>query len=108
MDAEIFVERRFGLGNEEVVACFHAPTLAPGGEYQCRWRIKWPHQEQRHYASGIDGVQALMLAMRTVHSELVQTEAYQSGKLTYLKQRDLDLPPTWSAGPLCEAGPKVD
>ncbi len=41
-----------------------------------------------------------MLAMRTVHSELMESDLYKSGKLTYLKQYDLDLPPGWGDGQL--------
>ncbi|MGQ9367616.1 DUF6968 family protein [Azospirillum sp. A39] len=100
MDEGVFVERRFELGDGEVVARFAMPVLAPGGEYQCRWTITWPDREQGHRACGIDGVQALMLALRCVHAELVDSEAYRSGRLTYLGQADLDLPPTWGAGPL--------
>lgn len=107
MDDRLFVERRFDLGHHEVTARFYAPTLAPGGEYQCRWRIEWPGREQERYACGIDGVQALMLAMRVVHAKLVETEEYQSGALTYLDQQDLDLPPTWGSGPLYQAGAKI-
>jgi hypothetical protein len=56
-------------------------------------------------AAGIDGLRALMLAMRTVHSELTETEDYEEGTLTYLDQTDLDLPPAWGAGTLYDAGP---
>ena len=103
---EAFVERRFDQKGEPVIARFFAPTPAPGGEYQCRWEIEWPGKTERGYACGIDGVQALMLAMRLVHGDLAASEAYRSGALTYLDQSDLDLPPAWGAGPLYEAGPK--
>lgn len=106
--AEAFVERRFDRGEEQVIARFHAPTLAPGGEYQCRWEIEWPEGTQRRHACGIDGVQALMLAMRSAHGDLTASAAYRAGALTYLDQGDLDLPPSWGAGALYEAGPKPD
>jgi hypothetical protein len=95
-----FVERRFELDGGELVARFYLPAKAPGGEFQCRWTIGWPTGEIGRYACGEDGVQALMLAMRSVHIALVESEAYKSGKLTLFEQRDLDLPPTWGAGPL--------
>ena len=41
-----------------------------------------------------------MLAMKTVHSELVDSDIYRSGKLTYVDQYDLDLPPAWGHGQL--------
>ena len=107
MNDRLFVERSFDLGNHEVIARFYTPILAPGGEYQCRWRIEWPGREQERYACGIDGVQALMLALRVVHTELMETEEYRSGALTYLDQQDFDLPPAWGTGPLYQAGAKV-
>jgi hypothetical protein len=105
---EAFIERRFEAGEAQVFARFYAPILAPGGEYRCRWEIEWPSGTQRHYACGIDGVQALMLAMRAVHSDLAASDAYRAGALTYLNQRDLDLPPTWEADLLSKAGQKPD
>ena len=100
MSNEPFVERTFECGDDLVTARFLQPTLAPGGEYQCRWTILWPDRVQQRYACGQDGVQALMLAMKTVHSELVESDLYKMGKLTYLGQYDLDLPPGWGDGQL--------
>lgn len=50
--------------------------------------------------SGEDGIQALMLAMKKVHFALVKSNACRQGQLTLWGQLDLDLPPTWGAGPL--------
>jgi hypothetical protein len=100
MTETAFVERRFELYGGELVARFYLPAKAPGGEFQCRWTISWPTGEVGRCACGEDGVQALMLAMRSVHTELVESEAYKSEKLTLFGQTDLDLPPTWGAGPL--------
>lgn len=102
--SDAFVERRFLSPLGEVLAKFEKPFLASGGEYRCRWRLIWPDRERSQETAGIDGVQALMLALRTVHSELMRTDDYQGGKLTYLDQTDLDLPPTWGDGPLYDAG----
>jgi hypothetical protein len=51
-------------------------------------------------ACGVDGVQALMLAMKSVNSALKESDLYKSGKLTYAGQYDLDLPPSWGEGQL--------
>ena len=56
----------------------------------------------------LDGVQALMLAMRTVHTELVESDAYKAGRLTWCEQTDLDLPPTWGGGSLYDVPPRPD
>ena len=101
-----FVERRFELDGGELVARFYLPAKAPSGEYQCRWTVGWPDRETGTYACGEDSVQALMLAMKYVHNELVESEAYKSGKLTLFGQGDLDLPPTWGAGPLYYVPPR--
>ncbi len=100
MRDEPFVERVFESDGDIITACFFRPTLAPGGEYECRWVILWPKRIQKHRACGIDAIQALLLAMKSVHSELMQSDLYKSGKLTYLEQHDLDLPPGWGDGQL--------
>lgn len=41
-----------------------------------------------------------MLAMKSVCSELMESDLYKAGKLTYADQYDLDLPPGWGDGPL--------
>lgn len=109
MDETIFVERRFEFEGHDLVVRFHLPFRATGGEFQCRWSIAWPDRpEVSKRTCGEDGVQALMLAMRAVHSELVECEAYKAGRLTLWGQSDLDLPPTWGCGPLYQIPPFKD
>jgi hypothetical protein len=105
MDEAPFLERRFELDGRELVVRFYVPAKAPGGEFRCRYSIGWPEREVRGYAGGEDGVQALMLAMRTAHSDLVESDAYKAGRLTWCDQADLDLPPTWGVGPLYDVPP---
>lgn len=100
MTNDFFVERCFDLDGKPLTARFHPPARAPGGEFQCRWTLDWPHHPAHGYACGEDSVQSLMLAMAAVHGELVMSEAYQAGRITLWGQSDLDLPPTWAAGPL--------
>jgi len=95
MSEKSFVERRFEHDGSALVCRFFEPTLEPGGEYACVWTIGWKDREQRLKARGIDGVQALLLAMRSVHSELVESDAYKAGRLTFLEEGDLGLPPPW-------------
>ena len=108
MDETPFVERRFELEGRELVVRFYVPAKAPGGEFRCRYSIGWPEREVRGYAGGEDGVQALMLAMQTTHSDLVESDAYKAGRLTWCLQADLDLPPTWGVGPLYDVPPPPD
>lgn len=100
MTDEHFIERIFESGDNHISARFLQSFLAPGGEYQCQWAIVWPDRVQQGYACGLDGVQALMLAMKSVHSELMESDLYKAGKLTYVDQYDLDLPPGWGEGQL--------
>lgn len=95
MGEPAFIERQFELGDRNLVVRFYTPAKAPGGEFQCWYSIGWPDGGVRRYACGLDSVQALMLAMRTVHSDLVESDAYKAGRLTWCDQADLDLPPTW-------------
>ena len=64
------VERRFELDGGELVVRFFSSLKAPGDEFQCRDFIGWQNGEECRYAYGLDTLQALMLAMRTVHIEL--------------------------------------
>ena len=100
------VERMFELDGGELVVRFFSPYEAPRGEFRCRYVIGWPEREVHGYACGLDGIQALMLAMRSVHNELVKTDAYKSGRLTWCNQSDLDLPPTWGQGSLYDPPPQ--
>ncbi len=100
MDEAIFAERRFEFMGGELVVRFFAPTKAPGGEFQCHYFIGWPERPFRRYACGEDGVQALMLAMRSVHVRLLVSDAYKAGQLTlWGGQTELDLPPAFSSMP---------
>jgi hypothetical protein len=107
-DEITFLERKFELDGGGLTVRFYTPCKAPGGEFQCRYSIGWPDREVRRYASGLDGVQALMLAMRTVYTELIESDAYKAGRLTWCEQADLDLPPTWGDGSLYDTPPRPD
>ena len=95
MSSGSFVERHFESGDEIVVVRWHQPTAEPTGEYKCRWSISWPDKERNSHSCGLDSVQALLLAMRTAHVELVESDLYKAGNLTYTELRDLGLPSVW-------------
>ena len=105
MDEAVFVERRFTLDGSDLGARFYVPAKQAGGEFRCCSSIAWPEQEVHQSTYGEDGVQALMLAMRRVHFELVESDAYKAGRLTLWEQADLALPPTWGTGPLYDVPP---
>jgi hypothetical protein len=92
----MFVERRFESSDTQLIPRFGAPTKAVAGDSSAA-----SHRTGRcGYACGEDDIQALMLAMKKVHIALVESDAYRQGQLTLWGQLDLDLPPTWGAGPL--------
>lgn len=90
-----FIERRFDSGQGPVVVRWYQPIIQPTGEYKCRWSIAWPDRERKSYSCGVDGVQALLLAMRIVHVELMESDLYKIEALTFLETNDLGLPPGW-------------
>lgn len=96
MSEDAFVERQFDNNGQAVICRFFAPTLEPAGEYKCRWTIAWGEKTRQRHTCGIDGMQALLLAMRTVHTELIHSDAYAAGQLTYLEEADLGLPPAYT------------
>lgn len=100
MSNDPFIERTFESGQNTVVVRWQQPTLEPLGEYKCRWSILWPNRVRETYTCGLDGVQALLLAMRSAHTELMESDLYKAGALTYADQYDLDLPSGWDMGPL--------
>jgi hypothetical protein len=90
-----FIERQFVCLGEPMLVRFFAPEQAPTSEYKCRWEIHWPERLRKSYTCGVDAIQALMLAMRIVHTELRLSDPYKQGHLTYFDSADLDLPATF-------------
>jgi hypothetical protein len=88
----VFIERRLELREGgEVIIRFFLPV--PGDvDYSCRYRITWPDREREFQIFGIDGVQALLLAMQAVHADLLSSSEGKAGELRWLGDRDLDLP----------------
>jgi hypothetical protein len=55
---------------------------APAGDWYCPWTIDGPDGLREHYAGGVDGLQAMLLALSGLRAEL-QLLA-RRGKLTWL------------------------
>jgi len=73
----------------------NCPPLSRPVSISARWSIAWPDRHRNSYSCGVDSVQALSLAMRIVHVELIESDLYKGGALTFLGHRDLGLPPAW-------------
>ncbi len=76
--SEVVCDREFGLTIDGVERRVVVEWMKPHrykGDWRCDWVIHWPHHpEQTRYAVGVDSVQALLLAMKSVSSELYNVE----------------------------------
>ena len=93
---EIIAQRELDFlgpgGHTKVVASIGKPALmpdAPHGDWYCPWLIEGPDRRRERDAAGIDAVQALLLAVSGLRTDL-QVIA-RSGKLTFLDSDDLML-----------------
>lgn len=60
-------------------------------DYYCPYCIRGMGPERIRYASGIDGVQALMLTLKKIGAELYTSEQSRSGKLMWEGDENGDL-----------------
>lgn len=90
----VFIERRFDLepNLEVTVEIFAAEDR--DGCFCCDYLITWPDRQERFYAAGGDGVQALLHALMHVEVRLATSQEYKDGKLTWLGTAYLGLPVT--------------
>jgi hypothetical protein len=59
------------------------------GEWQCDYETRGLGKPRRRFAAGIDAMQALMLALRAVASDLATCDEGIAGRLRWLDQSDL-------------------
>jgi hypothetical protein len=87
-----FAERRLELlEGGEVLVRFFAPVQAEV-DYTCRYQIVWPDREREFRGHGIDGLQALLLAIQMARADLLHSPEGTAGKLRWLGGPDLGLP----------------
>lgn len=68
------------------------------GMWICRYEIDWPHGMKSHFAAGIDAIQALVLATRTVGAEIYASDYHKSGSLRWFEANrgyGFPVPPTF-------------
>lgn len=92
MQDEVLVERSFTLGEQEVRCRFFRPR-SDGQDYSCTYQIDWPDRQESAQIWGIDGVQALLLAMRSAHGALARRGGRERLPLRWLGEEGLGLPP---------------
>jgi hypothetical protein len=52
-----------------------------GADWSCRFEIAWPDQPRSMEICGVDSVQAMDLAMRTIGAVIYTSEHHKSGRL---------------------------
>ena len=85
-------ERRFEIGAAPVHLRLGVPEPW-GGDFICRYTITWPDGAHAGHAGGVDGLQALQLALQGAHLNLLGLRGTQlEGPVTWLGSADLGLP----------------
>jgi hypothetical protein len=54
--------------------------------WSCRWEIQWPGRTRSNAARGTDAIQALILALMMIGSELYCSEEHKSGHLSWANE----------------------
>jgi hypothetical protein len=90
-----FVERVFTLDQLELPCRFFRPTRG-STDFQCRYEIAWQDRTHLREVSGIDAVQALLLAMEGAAADLLTSKEHQERRLSWAGGGGLGLPVTAS------------
>jgi hypothetical protein len=51
--------------------------------WRCRWEINWPDRTRSNVGCGIDAMQALIVALQMIGSEIYCSHEHQSGRLAW-------------------------
>ena len=54
-------------------------------DWMCRFEIEWPETKLDRYATGVDAVQALILALQMIGSQIYASKYHASGHLAWLE-----------------------
>ena len=65
-----------------------APEREKSGSWSCRYEIDWPDKKKKMTAGGYDSVQALLVALQMIGSELYTTNYHKAGNLFWGKPGD--------------------
>jgi len=86
-----FVERVVTVNGADVSCRFFRPE-PDGFSFRCRVEIEWPEGVRSKSAGGVDEVQALLLAMQLVHTDLLAARENDGRSVLWLDDRSLGLP----------------
>jgi hypothetical protein len=90
-DKRPFVERTVNVDGQDVSCRFFRPE-PDGFSFRCRVEIDWPEGVRSKSMGGVDEVQALLLAMQIVHTDLLAARENDGRKVSWLNDRSLGLP----------------
>lgn len=91
MALESFVKRLFVVDGQNVECRFSQPERQ-GDDSRCELEIDWPEGPESLSIYGVDGVQALSLAMAMAHARLLAARERYDRTVTWLEGSDLGLP----------------
>lgn len=75
---------RSGASDIAIPINIHAPVEADRC-WECRFEIHWPNEKSTKVVRGLDGMQALYLAMQRIAVEVYGSEYHQTGTLRWQK-----------------------
>ncbi len=67
---------------EDVAVRLHAPQKA-GNVWVCRYEINWPERPKTMSVQGVDSVQATLLAMQMIGTDLYTSNYHKAGELIF-------------------------
>ena len=78
-----------GAGKAQVI--IHMPAEMDDVHWGCEYELKGFSNSRRQKIFGVDGYQALYLAMKIVCTEIAISDEYKSGKLALFGERNFDI-----------------
>jgi hypothetical protein len=73
-------------GTREIEISMFAPKKAEDGAWSCRYEIDWPDGRRAKEAWGADSVQAIVLALNIIGSEIYTSDYHKAGQLMFDSQ----------------------
>ncbi len=92
---EVIATRELDIADSgaKVIVGIGTPKNFPdSSDYYCPYEIRGLGNDKIRYAGGIDGVQALLLALQMVGAELYTSEEGKAGTLIWAGGHDLGFP----------------
>jgi hypothetical protein len=91
----VIVSRTLSFGDKAtIIIRIGQPFIPPdyGSNFCCPYQLEGIGDGKIRYGSGIDGLQALYIALINISTDLYTSEEAQAGQITWEGERDLGLP----------------